>query len=386
MSDVQFLFAILGGLYAWECACWLRRGGVGFSTWTGRRWKTQHPATMVGNQNGGFILATPFPPLGTILTTYQLPFSLSPDGVLLFVSGNVNPGWRPAQSARFWTWAQLADLKLRGKKVLLHHQVLFTSPTTTLANHLFQALTSLAKLPADQRGPMIQQHLRAMLDSSQATKVWSAFKTATKPLRWLTNSLFVLIFIIAPLLIGLLGLEPVWLGLVIALLALTISIATLFARRHRQLWPAAEDDRFTQTLILALVPANSIRALDLISRPLLETFHPLTIAKLLLTPAAFRSFGRRILLDLRNPARPTCPNPDPQAIATEVFFRRTYLEVVEAWFTENKIPPEELCRAAAPADESCHAYCPRCEAQFTSTTGLCSDCGGLPLVEFRKAS
>ena len=330
MSDVQFLFAILGGLYAWECACWLRRGGVGFTTWLGSCWRTQHPATMVGNQNGGFILAALFPPLGTILTAYQLPFSLSPAGVLLFVSSNVNPGWRPAQSARFWAWAQLADLKLRGKKVLLHHQVLFTSPTTTMANHLFQTLTALAKLPADERGPRIQQHLRAMLDSSQATKVWSAFQSATKTLRWLTNSLFVLIFIIAPLLIGLLGLAPVWLGLVIVLLTLTISIATLFARRHRQLWPAAEDDRFTQTLILALVPANSIRALDLISRPLLETFHPLTGAKLLLTPAAFRSFGRRILLDLRNPARPTCPNPDPQAIATEVFFRRTYLEVVEA--------------------------------------------------------
>lgn len=386
MSDVQILFAILGGLYAWECACWLRRGGVGFSTWLGQRWKPEHPATMVGNQNGGFILAALFPPLGTILTAYQLPFSLSPDGLLLFVSGNVNPGWRPAQSARFWTWAQMADLQLRGKKVLLQHQVLFSSPTTTLANHLFQTLTTLAKLPVDKRGPLIKQHLRTMLDSQQATTILSAFQTATKPLRWLTNALFVLIFIIAPLLIGLLGLEPVWLGLVIGLLALTISIATLFARQHRRLWPAAEDDRFTQTLILALVPANSIRALDMISRPLLETFHPLTVAKLLLAPAAFRSFGRRILLDLRNPARPTCPNPAPEAIATEAFFRRTYLDVVEAWFTENKIPPEELCRPPAPADESCRAYCPRCEAQFTSTGGLCSDCGGLPLVEFRNAS
>lgn len=386
MSEVQLLFAVLIGLYLWECACWLRRGGIGFSTWLGHRWQTQHPATMLGNQNGGFLLAPLFPPLGTILTAYQLPFSLSPDGVLLFVASNMNPGWRPGQSARFCTWAQLADLQLRGKKFLLHRKVLFTSPTTTLAAHHFQTLTALAKLPADQRGPMIKQHLHTMLDAPQATTTWNTFQAATKLLRWLTNSLFALIFILAPVLIGWFGLERLWLGLIIALLAHTIAIATLFARVHRRFWPAAEDDRFTQTLILALVPANSIRGLDLISRPLLETFHPLTVAKIFLAPAAFRSFSRRILLDLRNPARPTCPNPDPQAIATEVFFRRTYLEVVEAWFTENKIPPEELCRPAAPADESCRAYCPRCEAQFTSTTGLCSDCGGLPLVEFRKAS
>jgi hypothetical protein len=45
---------------------------------------------------------------------------------------------------------------------------------------------------------------------------------------------------------------------------------------------------------------------------------------------------------------------------------------------------ERLCAAPLAADESCRAYCPRCEAQFTSEDGACADCGGLAVVPFPK--
>ena len=38
----------------------------------------------------------------------------------------------------------------------------------------------------------------------------------------------------------------------------------------------------------------------------------------------------------------------------------------------------------APADETSRAYCPRCLAQFTTTSGTCADCGGVPLVPFTR--
>jgi hypothetical protein len=386
MTDVQFLFVILGVLYAWECACWLRRGGVGFTTWMGRRWRSQHPATMFGNQTGGFIFAAPFPPLGSLLITHQLPFSLGPEGVLFFVSATVNPGWRSAQSARYLSWDAIGELRVRGKKILLQKEILYAAPTATLASHLFRTLKDLSKLSAAERAQAIRQVLSVAFDLKQIETLRQTFHSPARPLRILTNALFVLVFVIAPVLIGFIGLSHVWFGLLLVLLVLTITTATFFARLHRKLWPAATDERFTQTLILALAPATTMRAHDIASRLLLETFHPLAVAKKLFRPEQFLPFARRLLLDLRNPALPTCPNLQPPAIATEQFFRQVYLETVEAWLTENKIAPNELCRPPAPADESCHAYCPRCEAQFTTTTGHCADCGGLPLVSFRKAS
>ena len=386
MSDIQFLFVILGALYLWECACWLRRGGIACSTWLGRVWRVHHPAAMLGNQSGGFILAPLFPPLGSTLMAYQPPCSLGPDGVLWFISSNVNPGWRPHQSACFYDWKSLADLKLRGKKIRLKDETVFSAPTTTRAHFLFQTLAQIAKLPSDQRHKAIQEFVSAAFDDKKIATRWAEFQTETKSLRFLTNALFVLVFVLAPALIGFIGLKLVWLWLSLALVALTISTSVLFARGHRKFWPEAADDRFTQSLIIALAPATTMRAQDIASRPLLENFHPLAVAKHFLPTALFRRFARRVLLDMRHPARPICPNPQPEAIATEAFFRQVQIETVEAWLAENKIAPVELCKPPPPADESCHAYCPRCEAQFTTPTGTCADCGGVPLAAFAKAN
>ena len=386
MNDIQFLFAILGGLYLWECANWLRRGGISLSSWLGRDWRLRHPAVMLGNQTGGLVFAAPLPPLGSMLFAFQPPVSLGPDGIVWFTANNINPGWRPAQTAQFLDWKTINNLQLRGKKLLLEGKVVHRAPTTTRAGFLFRTLTETAKLPANRRGENIQLFLRASLDEKAIQSRWDTFRTKTKTLRRLTNFLFGLVFILAPGLIGLIGLQLVWLWLVLALLALTISTAVCFARLHRQFWPEAADDRFTQTLLIALAPATTMRALDIASRPLLENFHPLAVAKVFLQPAAFRRFARRGLLDLRHPIQPTCPNPQPEAVATEAFFRRTQLEIIESWLEENKLPPTELCKAPDPADESCRAFCPRCEAQFTATSGQCTDCGGLPLIAFPKAS
>jgi hypothetical protein len=382
MSDLQFLFIILGVLYVWECACWLRRGGVAFNTWLGTHWRSQHPALLLGNQNGGFIFAAPFPPLGSLHFAHQLPFSLGPEGVLFFVSATANPGWRPAQSGRFLNWSALAEARLRGKQILLGKEILHAAATTTRAAQLFRALQEISNLPADQRANTIHQILRDTLDLKQIAALRQEFARQVRPLRMLTNALFVLVFLLAPLLIATLGLKFVWLWLLVPLLALTITTASFFSRLHRKFWPGATDDRFTQTLIIALAPATAMRAHDIAARPLLENFHPLAVAQQVFAPEQFRHFARRRLLDLRHPARPISPNPQPAAMATELFFRRTYLETIETWLTANKIAPAELYQPPARTDKSCQTYCPRCEAQFTTNSGACADCGGIPLHAF----
>lgn len=386
MSDVQILFAILGALYAWECGCWLRRGGVAFTTWTGKVWRAQHPAALVGNQSGGFVGATPLPPLGEIFCAYQLPFSLGPEGVLFFVASQVNPGWRPPQSGHFLRWDQISKIRCRGKKICLDQQTLFTAPTVTLADQLRTTLVRIAGLPVDQRAAAITATLADSLNTRAMEQRLLEFRKRARSLRLLANGLFALGFVLAPLLIWGLGLSRVWLGLLIGILTLTITMATIFNRLHRHFYPAATDERFTQTLILALAPASTMRARDVASRALLENFHPLAAAKVLLPAAAFRHFASRYLRDLRNPVLPHCPHSQPEASATEAFFRRALLEVVESWLTQMQIAPAELCPPPVPADASCRAYCPRCEAQFTTAAGHCADCGGLALVSFTKVS
>ncbi len=380
MSDLQLLFLVLAALYGWECACWLPRGAVAFTTWLGRCWRVAHPGALLGNQRAGFIFAAPLPPLGTLLTANQFPLSLSPQGVLAFVSTTANPGWRPAQTGRFARWEDVRTVRAQARKLVVNGEVWWTAPSPILARRWADELARLAKLAPGVRGQAVNEAAEAGFDEKAAGKRWHEFLAQARALRGLGNALVVYVFAAAPAVIWHLGLRLSWLGLLAGLLALMIACATLFRRAHRILFPEATDERFTHTLTIALSPANAMRAHDALSRPLLEGFHPLAVAKLLLPPAGFREFARRTLLDLRHPALPRCPSHDPVSCETEAFWRTTVRDAAERLLRREGIQPDDLCCPPKPADAQCRAYCPRCQAQFTTLAGECADCGGLALV------
>jgi hypothetical protein len=382
MSDVQWLFVVLAALYGWECLCWLQQGAVALVTWRGRRWALRHPGALAGNQRGGFILAPPLPPLGTVFVAGQCPVSLSPEGVLAFVATNLHPGWRPAQSGQFVPWDELRGVKTRGKKLLVNGTpfLVAASPgAARLWRHRFQ---QLANEPAARRGQSIAEILKQTFDTKLAAAHCEAFRKEAHAVRWFANLLLGYVFVVVPVAIWGLGFKLAWLWLLLGLLTLTVTTATQFARAHRRLHPEAGDERFTHTLTIALAPASAMRAHDALSRPLLEAFHPLAAANVLLPAASFRALARRALRDVRQPALPTCPNPQAAAVATELFFRAALRTTMEAFLKTHGIEPDELCRAPEPAEAASRAYCPRCETQFATAAARCADCGGLALVAF----
>jgi len=385
MSDVQLLFAVLVALYLWECACWLRRGSVAVATWLGRGWQLLHPGTLIGNQRGGFVLAAPLPPLGLFLTANQLPFTLSPAGVLFFVSTNVNPGWRAAHSGRFVKFDDLHEVRAERRKLIINGEIVLSVASPNYARHLAESLRELKEARSEQRAATISSLLRATLDSQAVEKRWQEAQSLLKPVRRLANALFIFLFAAAPCLIWRLGLGLSWPGLLIALLVLTIANAVYFRRAHRKLFPKLEDERFTFTLTVALAPTTAMRAHDLLARTSCETFHPLAVAKVLLTAADFERFARRVLLDLRHPAQPVCPGGGPELEAAEQHGRTALRAAAEDFLRQAGCDLEKLCAAPAPADEACRAYCLRCEAQFTSLEAQCADCGGLAVVAFPAA-
>jgi len=379
MSDVQWLFIVLAALYGWECSCWLRRGSVAFCNWFGR-WFIAHPGGLVGNQSGGFILALPFPPLGTLLTANQFPLSLSPDGVLAWVSTNVNPGWRSVQSGRYARFDHLNGIQVVGRKVMLR-EIFFKSPTLGQARWIVANLKKIAGLKMEQRADAIASLMRSMFNEKAASQRWTDAFTHWRRVRRVSNTLLVYVFLVAPVAIQNLGFKLSWLGLLIGLLLLTATAAVLFWRSHRALFPEADDERFTHALTILLAPTTAMRAHDVLSRSLLETFHPLTAAKVFLPEQCFRDYARCVLLDMRHPVMPISP-PNPEAEATEAYSRRVVLAAAEDFLTRNGLVPDELCRPPKPADELCRAYCSRCNTQFTTADATCTDCGGRPLVPF----
>lgn len=381
MSDVQLLFIVLAVLYGWECACWIRRGGLVFITWFGRKWREEQPGALIGNQRGGFVFAPPLPPLGTILTARPLPLSVSSEGILAYVSTHVNVGWRPAQSGKFIAFDSLKEVLTDGKKLFLNGELWLTFPGTESAREVAENLSHLLKTKPAQREKEIAKWIADSFDRREIEKRRDEFNKQSADLRVAANALFVHLFIVVPVLIWQLGLKSTWIGLLIALLVLTGTTAVLFRRAHKALYPHADDERFTHTMTIALSAPTSIRAVDALSRPLFESFHPLAVAGVFLPNAAFRAFARRVLLDIRHPALPVCPMDQPSAMATELQARTVLRQKAEDFLKRNGVDSDELCQPPEPED-NCGAYCPRCESQFVDVDASCSDCGGMPVVAF----
>jgi hypothetical protein len=349
-----------------------------------RRWSLAHPAALLGNQSGGVILANPLPPLGTFLTGSQSPLSISPEGIFCYVAQCVNPGWRPPQTAKYVRFDAIQKVEASGKQVRVNGSLLVKTASPLLARELAEELRRLAALPLEKRADAIQQRVTAGLDAQAVEARLKEFRALAGPVRLLANALLVYLFVALPLWISRFGLRRDWPFLLAALLLLTATTAFFFNRAYKKLYPAAVEERFTHWFMILFSPATAVRAQDALSRPLLEAFHPLAVARVLLTPEKFRDHARKVLLELRHPALPVCPTGVPEAEATEEYTRATLLAAVEKFLEQNGADPAELAAAPARADESCRAYCPRCRAQFTTTGGTCADCGGMPLVALPK--
>jgi len=382
MTDLELLFLVLAVVYGWECACWTPRGSVGFVTWQGRGWRLKHPAALLGNQRGGFIFASPLPPLGTVFTAHQFPLSISAEAVLAFVASNISPGARPQQTGKLVQFTELRKVEVRGRKLLLNGEVFIKAATPTFAENLAKQVRELAKVPGGERPRLIEQLVKATFDTKSLEARWQEFRERTRHIRLLTNFLFAYLFGFAPALIWSFGLSQSWLGLLIGLFLSTLATALFFRSAHKKFYPAAEDERFTHFVTILLSPATAIRAHDVLSRPLLETFHPLAIAKMFCGGQEFNKFARIVLIELRHPALPVCPGEKQIALLAEGSFRAILQRAVEKFLKQSKVDAEYLTQPIAPADETCKSFCPRCEAQFTTIEGRCADCGGLSLVPF----
>jgi hypothetical protein len=364
----------------------LPRGSVAFITWTGRRWRRTQPGSLLGNQQGGLIFAPPLPPLGTILAGNQFPLSLSPEAALAFVSPSINPGWRTPQTGKLFRFDGFQSAEARGKKVVINGEVFFKASSPAFAAQVVHQLRQLSKLDRPSRENAIEELFRNQFDTGAIDRRWQEFQKRTAGIQLLANSVFAHLFLVSPIVLQYWSLRRCWPMLVVVLFALTIATAILFRRAHKHFYPEATEDRFSHFLTILLAPATTIRANDVLSRPLLEGFHPLAIARVLGSDQEFREFAGQMVREVSYPALPLWPGDDPVAQAAERQSRTLLLKILEAFLKNNGLDPRNLVQSPARADATSQSYCPRCLAQFTIPEGACADCGGIELARFAPSA
>lgn len=379
MSDRESLLLALVVLHLLEGVLWLSHGTLLFRKGLRRRFGWVQPGGTAGNRRGGFVVVSPLPPFTGIFAAKPLPLALSDGGVAAFQT-EVLPGTTTLQrSGKSIGWSALKDIQADERKLRLNGDVFCEGDSVHQAHELAKLLRQLSAADDARRPKLIRSVIADSLDLERLEKTRKDFDQSTAFLRTASLILTAFLLVLCPLTIWQFGWLPALWFILPALFLQTGLITASLRKLHRGLYPTADDDRFRLTLLCVLAPLVSMRAPAILSRSLLENFHPLAVAAHLLDKESFTPLARGWWHDLNHPLLPAAP-ADVAAAKIVASFRGLQREAVERFLTAQGLAGDGLLKPGPRTDPSHAKVCPRCETQFTSAATQCRECGGIVLV------
>jgi hypothetical protein len=378
MTEKETLLAILVTLHVVEGAQWFQHGGLVLRRTLGGRFRRTPVGDLVGNSRGGLAFLGPLPPFDEVFRGSPWPCALSPDGVHFNQTENFPGAPVPVGSGRTFSWDELKKIRADEKTLRIQGDVCWRTDNVQAPERLAHTLRELARTDPASRPAAIECELRRRLDPDTVARTVADFRSRTVWMKRLADALFVVLLLAAPVVVWSFGWLPALWFLVPALYLLTGSIGELLRRMHRSLYPEAGDERFKLTLLGWLAPLVSIRAVALLSRPLLGGFHPLALA-FALDPESVPALARGYWRDLKHPPRPNSPSEGSTRRIVE-WHRTKEVEQIGALLKSRGLKIADLEVPPNRSDPAHRRYCPRCEAQFIESAETCAECGGMPLV------
>jgi hypothetical protein len=371
MNDVQVLFLVLAAVYLLQCIGWaplesevLRLG------WRFRAKILPEGQQLRFGQHKLFFL-NPFSPLAGAIVCDLFP---SVRSVAQGSSTEANPSKPREVTGRptiLLSVQEKQQVQSAGKEIRSAGGVLFTAHSEAYASFLAVVLDRVRKRLPQDRDRAFEREFEKMFDTKKVALRLEEYQTHTTFLRTACVLLFVFLFLMAPVLIRLRGLERIWPVLLAYLIWSLAWIGWSFLRAHRALYPDQKEGRWQQVMVLALSPFSAIRANDVLLRDLFCAFHPLAAANVLLSKKDFRVEAERTL-------RRSLFRTDQDVTSSDTAMRRA----LQAFLMKTGMPPEQLLNPPHRESENCQTYCPLCLAQFVLAEGECPDCGDIQLKAF----
>ena len=375
MTEVQVLFLILAGVYLLQCIGWAPlESEVLRISWRFRAKILPHGLPLRFGHYKLFLL-NPFSPLAGAIICESFPSVRTSDEEF---SADSNPpklsGVTSSRMIRL-NCQEKQQIRSAGKEVRSAGRVLFFAHSEACANFLAGVLDRVRKKSPQERDRAFEREFEKMFDTKKVALRLEEYKSHAAFLRTTCVLLFVFLFLMAPVLIRLRGLERIWPVLLAYLIWSLAWIGWSFLRAHRALYSGQKEGRWQQVMVLALSPFSAIRANDVLLRDLFCAFHPLAVAWVLLSKEDVRVQAERTL-------RQSLFRTDKDAASSDAAMRRA----LESFLAKNGMPQEELLRPPLRESGNCRTYCPLCLAQFVLAEGECPDCGEVQLKTFPLGS
>lgn len=388
-SDGELLLLLLWGIYLWECLIWHDRYGLVFRSWWGGGW---HLAGMSHGSGGmgktgwevvghGAVWGNPLCWGGQTVLGELFPISISPERV---AAGNIQTVYttgRPCQRHRGFAFAELREVAIREEELWLNGVFFCRFPSEFVARGVLMLLRKLRDCLPAEREEHIRTFWRGRFDRKAFRGIWEPCQAAARRLQWSCMGLFLILYVVAPVLTMVVGTSWVILfgGPLVFLSAFAIEWGAF--RFRRRLGVGTLSAAVGEWIKGALCPPVAIRAADRLTRDVAPLFDPLTVAAELLPEegggsAGVADFFAKMSADLRHPLVCDGVWDDFDRAAMEWQCGLVLEEATRAFPGQREALSERVPERLEPV---MRAYCPRCGSQYAAERETCPDCPGVRL-------
>ncbi len=201
---------------------------------------------------------------------------------------------------------------------------------------------------------------------------YQGVEEAFQTLRWTSWCLWGLVWVVCPLLLQFMGLQPMLWILASGALILMVANAWILARAHSKTFSESGDERLRLVLSACLSPLAAIRSWDLAQKQALDGFHPLAVAAAL---PGFQGWDELAAAEWRRLRYSVASESSASsAITVDAAESAEVRAAIEVLARERGIDPAHWDSPPRAEDMAHTQYCPRCRTQYTGQATCCRDC------------
>ena len=408
LSDVQYIFIVLAGLYLFDALVWIRPGTTALVR--RRRWfggttvGRDHVALatrLTGNDTGQLVWAG-LPPWSSLWLIQPPPLSVGSDGIAPGrvtdplgsqppmpgrVGGDPSSNDAGSSHCRPIDWTTAARVVQRAGSLWAGDVDLGRIQTKVHAAAIADDLRRIARFDGRKREEAIESWHRDKTSFDRVDRQIASWREATGPVRVAATALFVWTFGVG----GVLAWSPpaidgIWLaGRAVVVGGFLIVFAFWWAMSLFLGFIAVaslDDDRDTSLSSVGMAilsPPLAMRLGDTVGRRLLIDLDPVAVLARTDRDRTAEHVGLA-LRDARHPAADrVAAASESSAIAIYQQDQQRSQRFLMDLAVALKIDPAPLIAAPKPEDAQSDSFCPRCHQQFDEPS-TCDQCGGLATV------
>ena len=384
LNETEIILAVLAAFYLSECVYWISHRAVCFYT-MGLRFHPRRTISFLSNDRNGLVFTLPVP-FAISFVCEPWPVFVSPKGIYMPDVKTTPSEPIPHCDVNYVSFREDCSVELSDRDVRVNGNSTPKFSSTSQARFFKASLEEISRSCPHAREEVIEKTLKAMTDLDAIKQRLSTLRREILSLKVFSTSLFLYTFGLGPaiyyfadagvayrLSIYLVGFAAYWLLAIFC-----------FCSAHRRLYPDGVAERRKCCAMMVLSPAEAMRGPSILSKHLLESFHPVAVAAVVSSPQVFLEYAKPFLLDLQYPMPTLGRTDDSASYRTETWFRDCLKSHLSEVVRQTGIDVANLVKAPIP-DPDAQSYCPRCQSQFVVSDGICESCDGLRLQPFEKS-